>query len=99
VFEVHNEKKPALLNSFAKQMAQQHWPFFEVSSQGQLSKYYAKTEHPLFVVSHQKGVSAKPIYQVSDLFVKYEKAKVIHRLYVAPQHMNEAKGILQQLVN
>lgn len=69
------------------------------SSQARLSKYHAASPedraYPIFVVDkYDKLDKPMPLDKSTEIFNKYEAARIIDRLYVAPENFHRAEKIL-----
>jgi HD superfamily phosphohydrolase len=71
------------------------------SSHVRLSKYHSAAEHkaiPMYVVDqYDPWVEPMQIERTTEIFQKYEGARVIDRLYVAPEIFADAEKILKEL--
>lgn len=72
------------------------------SSKTRLSKYHAPSIEdralPIYVVDqYEKGMKPTPIDEATEIFQKYEEARVIDRIYTAPERNLDAKKILEGL--
>lgn len=73
------------------------------SSQARLSKYHAASEedraYPIYVVDQfDPWDKPQPIDRSTEIFQRYEGARVIDRIYVAPENIKKSEKILQTLV-
>lgn len=70
------------------------------SSNARLSKYHATTTEAtprIFVIDqYDKWDKPTPVNQATQIFQKYEGARVIDRVYVAPEQLDSAKTILSE---
>jgi HD superfamily phosphohydrolase len=71
------------------------------SSQNRLSKYHSSTPddhaYPIYVIDqYDKWDKPAPIDQSTEIFQKYEAARIIDRLYVAPELHADAQDIMNQ---
>ncbi|MEZ0391916.1 MAG: HD domain-containing protein [Pseudobdellovibrionaceae bacterium] len=71
------------------------------SSKARLSKYHAASPedkaYPIYVIDqYDKWDKPSPIDQTTEIFQKYEAARIIDRLYVAPENYSKAQEILNQ---
>lgn len=72
------------------------------SSKARLSKYHSAlpegTTSSIFVVDqYDRWVAPMPIDQATEIFKKYEGARIIDRLYVAPEHYADANRVLNEM--
>lgn len=69
------------------------------SSKARLSKYHSSSPedkaYPIYVIDeYDQWDKPNPIDQTTEIFQKYEAARIIDRLYVAPENIVAAKEIL-----
>ncbi len=100
LIEMHNvsdETRPEILKAeIEKRGVEVIW----ASSKIRLSKYHSSTEKtfPIFVVDqYDPWVKPTQIESSTEIFQKYEGARVIDRLYVAPESFPEGEKILKEL--
>lgn len=74
--------------------------FIYSSSNVRLSKYHSDqpdTSTTIYVVDqYDKWDVPSPVNQATQIFQKYEGARVIDRFYVAPENFDDAKSVLDQ---
>ncbi len=77
-----------------KELGTQGIHFLQVTSTGELSKYFRKPGDPIYVRydNHYSAPSFIPLEQCTDLFQKYEEKRVITRLYVSPEHYADCRN-------
>ncbi len=70
------------------------------SSQARLSKYHATTsthQHPIFVIDqYDRWDKPAPLTSATQIFQKYEHARVIDRIYVAPENITATNRLLRE---
>ncbi len=70
------------------------------SSKARLSKYHATTSETsprIYVIDqYDKWDKPTPVNQATQIFEKYEGARVIDRVYVAPEQLDTAKALLSE---
>lgn len=70
------------------------------SSKARLSKYHSSTDDKalsIYVVDqYDPWVKPSPIYDSTEIFQKYEGARIIDRLYVAPEKFAEAEELIKK---
>nr|AIA12002.1 HD domain protein [uncultured bacterium]AIA12193.1 HD domain protein [uncultured bacterium] len=69
------------------------------SSKARLSKYHSSAAedraYPIYVIDqYDKWDKPTPIDQTTEIFQKYEAARIIDRLYVAPENYEKAQQIM-----
>jgi hypothetical protein len=72
------------------------------SSKVRLSKYHSSSPedraHPIYVLDqYDPWDKPTPIDQTTEIFQKYEAARLIDRLYVAPENFHKAQSVLSQV--
>ena len=71
------------------------------SSKARLSKYHSSSAddraYPIYVIDqYDKWDKPSPIDQTTEIFQKYESARIIDRLYVAPENYEKAQELLNK---
>lgn len=71
------------------------------SSQTRLSKYHSSSpgdhSHPIYVIDqYDKWDQPSPIDQSTEIFQKYEAARIIDRIYVAPENYQKAQDLISK---
>jgi len=100
LLELHNTEESPRPGRIKAMLEQEGIDVIWASSKARLSKYHsASTEdksRPLYVVDqYDKWDKPGPIDQSTEIFTKYEGARIIDRLYVAPEKYLAADRILQ----
>ncbi|MFN3454530.1 MAG: HD domain-containing protein [Pseudobdellovibrio sp.] len=97
--ELHNqdiERSENIIKLFTDQNIHSIW----ASSKARLSKYHATTSDndiKIYVIDqYDKWDKPSPINHATQIFQKYEGARVIDRIYVAPEKFDLAKKILSE---
>lgn len=98
--ELHNQETQRS-ETVQKLLRQQGIDSIWASSNTRLSKYHQTTEtdnqnHIFVVDQYDKWDTPSPIGTATQIFSKYEGARVIDRLYVAPENFDRAKIILSE---
>lgn len=95
--ELHNqdlERSENVIRLFKEQIIHSIW----ASSKVRLSKYHATasdSDMNIFVVDqYDRWDKPSPINTATQIFQKYEGARVIDRIYVAPEKLDQARAIL-----
>lgn len=70
------------------------------SSKARLSKYHQASDenaaHPIYVIdSYDPSEKPTPIHETTEIFKKYESARIIDRLYVAPDKFEDCQRLIQ----
>lgn len=98
--ELHNQDGTRVQN--AKQiLTEKNIDFIYTSSNIRLSKYHAtasdEQSHIYVVDQYDKWDKPAPINSATQIFQKYEGARIIDRIYVSPENLNLAKKILTEI--
>ncbi len=82
-----------LLSKIEKDLKAQEIHSIQATSTGEVSKYFRKPGHPIFVRydNHYSAVSFIPLEQCTDLYTKYSEKRSITRLYVPPERFHECR--------
>lgn len=72
------------------------------SSRVRLSKYHSSSAedraYPIYVIDqYDKWDKPTPIDQTTEIFQKYEAARIIDRLYVAPENFTKAQEVMEKI--
>jgi HD superfamily phosphohydrolase len=72
------------------------------SSKVRLSKYHASSAedkaYPIYVIDqYDRWDKPSPIDQTTEIFQKYEAARIIDRLYVAPEYFVQSQDLISQV--
>ncbi len=97
--ELHNTLESPRPANMKKALEAQGIDVIWASSQARLSKYHTTSPEdralPIYVVDqYDKLDRPAPIDESTEIFQKYEGARIIDRLYVAPDHYTRAEKIL-----
>ncbi len=97
--ELHNQDPERVAN--AKQiLTSANIDYIYTSSNIRLSKYHATAssdENHIYVVDqYDKWDKPAPINSATQIFQKYEGARTIDRVYVSPEHLEQAKKLLTE---
>ncbi len=101
ISEIHSAGNTLKAQKINDLMKQSNIEIIWASSKVRLSKYHAsgsvEQNHPIFVIdSYDHTEKPTPIQETTEIFQKYESARVIDRLYVAPENYDLAKKILKE---
>lgn len=99
VSEIHSSSSGKKAQGIFDRLTEHKIDVIWASSKARLSKYHSSSTndlaHPIYVIdSYDLSEKPTPIHESTEIFEKYESARVIDRLYVAPEKYAEAKGIL-----
>ena len=100
LIELHHLKENPRAPRIVDEMEKNNISTIHASSKMRLSKYHSSLETensaPIFVVDqYDKWDKPAPINEVTEIFQKYEGARVIDRIYVAPEDHKKAEEILK----
>lgn len=101
LFELHNTEETVRPIKIKEALKMEGIDVILSSSKTRLSKYHASStddsSHQIYVVDkydfHDKPT---PIGQCTEIFQKYEGARIIDRLYVSPEDFDKAEKLLQK---
>lgn len=99
--ELHNTEESARPEHIKKTFEAEGIDTIWASSKVRLSKYHSGTPedraYPIYVMDqYDRWDKPAPIDQTTEIFQKYEEARVIDRLYVAPEKFAAAQKILDE---
>ena len=98
VFEYHvSSSEPSRTEKINARLNKEGIKTILVNSRSQLSKYHKTESKPLIIYVLDPYTSPTSIHQCTEIFQKYEKVRVIERIYVDPENMEKAKKILKSL--
>ena len=96
--ELHNQEDQRIKN-IQNILSEKNIDSIYASSNVRLSKYHSsqpESRMNIFVVDqYDRWDKPSPIDQATEIFQKYEGARVIDRFYVAPEDYDRVKKILQ----
>jgi len=103
LFENHINEESPRTDNLVEQLKKKGIQPITASSRSRLSKYHSGNPEdaasPIFVVDlydpHDRPTT---IENSTEIFQKYEKTRTIERVYVAPEHLTEARHILKSIV-
>ncbi len=97
LFETTERDQPIAKQAILDALAADHVPYFETTSAGVLSKYFRSHAAPLFVINEMLG-QVTPLERYTPLFVHYEDAVKVNRVYCAPESLDTARAITARLL-
>lgn len=99
LIEQHNDAESDKPEMLKKAVEAEGIEVIRTSSKARLSKYHASPEDnatQIFVVDqYNRWDQPMPINQSTEIFKRYESARIIDRLYVAPENFAKAELILK----
>lgn len=101
LIELHNTAESPRPQKIKKELEDRGIDVIWASSKARLSKYHATSAedraHPIYVVDqYDKWDKPTPIDQSTEIFQKYEGARIIDRLYISPENYKQAEKIIQE---
>lgn len=102
LIEQHNTSESAAPELIKKALEAQGIEVIRTSSKARLSKYHTASPEEkalqIYVVDqYDRWAQPAPINQTTEIFQRYEGARIIDRIYVAPEDMVSAEKILKDL--
>ncbi len=100
IFELHETTKTDTTKKMQELLESENIEVIRASSQARLSKYHQtlsseSTDRMIFVVDPQGFQKPYALEDSTDIFEKYERARVIERLYVRPDQKLAAENLLK----
>lgn len=100
LIELHNTAESPRAENIERELKKENVDVIWASSKARLSKYHSGNPHdkvaPIFVVDqYDRWDKPSPIDQSTEIFHRYEGARIIDRLYVNPADFEKADKILQ----
>lgn len=101
LIELHNQGETHRPEAIKETLEKNNIDVIWASSKARLSKYHADPNgsrtHEIFVVDqYDRWDVPTPINQSTEIFKRYEVARVIDRLYVAPEKYPDAQKLLSE---
>jgi len=99
LIEMHHSQQSSRPQTLVNQLESEGVKAIWASSSARLSKYHSISENDrefkIFVVDHyDRWAKPTPIDQSTEIFQKYEGARIIDRIYVAPENVEKSRKIL-----
>lgn len=100
LFETHSDDASEKIADFKSRLEKENIDFIYVSSEARLSKYHGATPQDqafnIYVVDHyDKSIRPTKIQDTTEIFSRYEKMRMIERLYVSPEQRQFASTIIK----
>jgi HD superfamily phosphohydrolase len=101
LMELHSTEDSTRPELIKAALERQGFDIIWSSSKARLSKYHsaesAERTYQIYVVDqYDRWDKPTPIDRTSEIFKRYEGARVIHRLYIKPEEFKSAESFLQQ---
>ncbi|KHD88973.1 MAG: hydrolase [Bdellovibrio sp. ArHS] len=102
LIEQHNTSESEKPEMIKKALEAEGLEVIRTSSKARLSKYHTASPEEralqIYVVDqYDRWAKPAPINQTTEIFQRYEGARIIDRIYVAPEHIEKADSILKGL--
>ncbi|UXR65367.1 HD domain-containing protein [Bdellovibrio bacteriovorus] len=102
LIEQHNTSESDRPEAIKKALEAEGIEVIRTSSKARLSKYHTASPEEralqIYVVDqYDRWAQPSPINQTTEIFQRYEGARIIDRIYVAPENLAKAEGILKGL--
>lgn len=102
LIEQHNTSESTRPEQIKKALETEGIEVIRTSSKARLSKYHTASPEEralqIYVVDqYDSWAKPAPINQTTEIFQRYEGARIIDRIYVAPENINNAEKILKNL--
>jgi len=103
VFELHETEKSNATERFKKILEGEKVELIHASSRARLSKYHQtltteNTDRRIYVVDPQGYQKPYAIEESTDIFKRYEQARIIERIYVRPDQKPLAENLLKEFL-
>jgi HD superfamily phosphohydrolase len=100
--EQHNTTESEKPDMIRKALEAEGIEVIRSSSKNRLSKYHTaspeENSHQIYVVDqYDRWSKPAPIGQSTEIFQRYEGARIIDRIYVAPENLERSEAILKSL--
>jgi hypothetical protein len=102
LIEQHNTSESDRPELIKKSLEDEGIEVIRTSSKARLSKYHTTSPEEralqIYVVDqYDRWAQPAPINQTTEIFQRYEGARIIDRIYVAPENFAKADAILKGL--
>jgi HD superfamily phosphohydrolase len=100
ISEVHSSGQDNKAQQIHDLLTKEGFNVIWASSKARLSKYHQAIQdtlsYPIFVIdSYNPKEKPMPIQETTEIFQKYESARVIERLYVAPERFEDGRRLIR----
>ena len=102
IFELHETEKTTTAEKFKKTLESEGVELIHASSRARLSKYHqtmtGENERRIYVVDPQGYHKPYAIEESTEIFKRYEQARIIERIYVRPDQKNLSENLLKEFL-
>ncbi len=101
VFELHETEKTDTAEKFEKILTSEGIEIIHASSRARLSKYHQaveSTDRRIYVVDPQGYHKPYAIEESTEIFKRYEQARIIERIYVRPDQKLASENLLKEFL-
>ena len=102
MFELHETEKTTSAEKFKKILEDEGVELIHASSYARLSKYHQTmtdaSDRRIYVVDPQGYHKPYSVEDSTEIFKKYEQARIIERIYVRPDQKNLAENLLKEFL-
>lgn len=104
VFELHETEKTNTADKFKKILEKEGVEVIHASSKARLSKYHqtltdeSSTDRRIYVVDPQGYYKPYAIEESTEIFKRYEQARIIERIYVRPDQKMASENLLKEFL-
>jgi uncharacterized protein len=100
LFETHSNEGSEKIAQMQMKLEKEGIDFIPVNSSARLSKYHGSTTqdqaYSIYVVEHyDRSANPTKIEDTTEIFSRYEKMRMIERIYVAPEQKTIASNIIK----
>lgn len=100
LFETHSDDASEKTANIKLKLEKENLDYIYVSSEARLSKYHGATSQDqafnIYVVDHyDKSIKPTKIQDTTEIFSRYEKMRMIERIYVAPELRSLAANLIK----
>lgn len=101
IFELHETEKTNTAEKFEKLLTSEGIEMIHASSRARLSKYHQATgsdDRRIYVVDPQGYYKPYAIEESTEIFKRYEQARIIERIYVRPDQKLASENLLKEFL-
>lgn len=100
LYEAHSNDGSAKITNMKKSLGKEGIDFIYVNSSARLSKYHGISAQDLayniyVVEQYDKSVKPTKIQDTTEIFSRYEKIRMIERIYVSPEQKDLASNLIR----
>ena len=103
IFELHETEKTTTAEKFKKKLEGEGIELIHASSRARLSKYHQtlsneNIDRRIYVVDPQGYHKPYAIEESTEIFKRYEQARIIERIYVRPDQKLQSENLLKEFM-